>query len=183
MSRSCARAAAPAVLAGLVIGLVGALALVFRQTWLIPSLGPTIFLQLVNSAEPAARPRAILLGHAIGVAAGFGALFLCGAQDAPSVFGGQTLWPSRIAATAIAVSGTLFLQILARSKHPPAAATTMLITLGGVKPTWESVVAVGCGVTLIAALGQAARALSAGMSEAEVGAPARRRKEADVKPG
>ncbi|PPD44456.1 MAG: HPP family protein [Methylocystis sp.] len=149
--RSVSQAAAPALIGGAVIGLVGALALFFRQPWLIPSLGPTIFLQLVNAADPAARPRAILLGHAIGVAAGFGALFLCGAQGAPPVFGEQILSPGRLVATALAVGATIFVQTLAGAKHPPAAATTMLITLGGVKPAWGAVLAIAAGVALAAA--------------------------------
>lgn len=154
--RDLARAAAPALLALCVLGVVGWIAFAVRQPWLFPSLGPTVFLQAVNPADSSARPRSVLLGHAIGVAAGFASLYLCGAQGSPSVFAVEAVPLARAAATALAVGATIFLQALLRAKHPPAAATTMLITLGGMKPGWGTVVAVAAGVGLVAALGAVA---------------------------
>lgn len=159
MRRFIDDAVAPALLSALVMGCVGALSVLFRQPWLFPSLGPTIFLLAASPADPAARPRSVILGHSIGVLAGFGALFLFSAQATPAVFGADALSPGRAAATALAVGATLLLQALADAKHPPAAATTMLITLGGMKPAWDTVLAIGVGVGLVAAMGYAAGAL------------------------
>lgn len=153
------RAAAPALICFGVLAVVGALAMLAHKPWLFPSLGPTIFLLAVGPDEPAARPRNVFLGHAIGAAAGFAAIYLCGAQTAPSVFEGQGLAPSRAAATAVAVGLTLFFQTLANARHPPAAATTMLLTLGAMPPGAASAAAIAAGVTLTAGGGYAVQAL------------------------
>lgn len=146
-----------------VIAVVGALAVVTRQPWLIPSLGPTIFLQTVTPGEKAARPFNTLAGHAIGLVVGLAALFACGAAGEPSAMtaGAPTL--AQALATALAVGGTVLFQSLLNAQHPPAAATTMLITLGGLKPEAGTLLAVAIGVVLVAALGEVARrsALSA----------------------
>ena len=147
------------LLSALVMGIIVALGLWAGQAWLFPSLGPTIFLQAVTPREPAARPWNTLAGHAIGVAAGFAALFLCGAQHAPPVMSTDTLSAGRVAATALAVGATVAVQLAARAQHPPAAATTMLITLGGLKPDLETVLVIAIGVALVAALGEGARLL------------------------
>ena len=52
----------------------------------------------------------------------------------------------RVAATALAVSVTVGLQSVLNAQHPPAAATTMLVTLGGLKPNWSTVYIVSIGV-------------------------------------
>lgn len=153
-------AAYGALLSFAVIGLVGALGLFARQPWLFPSLGPTIFLLAASPDEPAARAWNTFVGHGVGVAAGFGALFLFGAQDAPAAIGAGGLSLARVAATAVAVGATVMVQALARAQHPPAAATTMLITLGAIPPGWEAALAIAAGVTLVAGLGFAARAIA-----------------------
>jgi hypothetical protein len=150
-------AARPAVFSILVIGLVGALAFASGQPWLFPSLGPTVFLQAVHPGEPASRPWNTLVGHALGVAAGFGALLLFGALDAPSAFDAAGLSPQRAGATAAAVGATIFFQLLSNARHPPAAATTMLITLGAIRPGWPAAGSIMIGVTLVAALGLGAK--------------------------
>jgi hypothetical protein len=156
MSRRVLEAAGPALFATLVMSLVGALAAILEQPWLFPSLGPTLFLL---AAAPPERPWNVFAGHAIGVAAGFGALFLFGAQDSLSAFDAGAVGAGRAAATALAVGATLLLQTLAGAKHPPAAATTMLITLGGLRPGWATVAAIAAGVSLVAGLAYAAHAL------------------------
>lgn len=100
-----------------------------------------------------------MAGHAIGVAAGFAAVFLCGAQHAPPVMSAEALSASRIAATALAVGATVALQLALSVQHPPAAATTMLITLGGLKPELDTALVIGVGVSLVAALGEGGRLL------------------------
>lgn len=60
-------------------GLVGFLALagvamISRTPFVFPSLGPTAFLLFLTPRTPPASPRHTILGHAIGIACGFGAL-------------------------------------------------------------------------------------------------------------
>jgi hypothetical protein len=173
----------PALLSSLVIGAVGGFALVAREPWLFPSLGPTIFLHMVSPGEPAARSRNTLLGHGLGALAGFAALFLAGAQDAPSAFSEECVVASRVVATALAIGGTILFQKLLDAGHPPAAATTMLITLGGMKPELRSVLAIAVGVALTTALGLAARAVSSWRSAANRAPPAQTKKQPDLEPG
>ena len=154
------------LLSALVMGIIGALGLWAGQAWLFPSLGPTIFLQAVTPQEAAARPWNTLVGHAIGVVAGFAAVFLLGAEHAPSVLSTDVLSASRVAATAFAVGATVALQLAAGAQHPPAAATTMLITLGGLKPDPHTVLVIAVGVVLVAALGEGARRLYSGRRRA-----------------
>lgn len=148
---------APMLLGGLIIGLVGGAGALLGQPCLFPSLGPTVFLQVVTPGEMSAQRRNIWLGHGVGLACGFLALFLFGAQQAPPALGADTLAASRIAATSLAISLTLGLQLLLDARHPPAAATTMLITLGGFKPQWNTLIILALGVGLVASLGEIAR--------------------------
>jgi hypothetical protein len=71
------------LLSAAVMAVVGMLGSWVGQPWLFPSLGPTIFLQAVTPDEPAARPWSTLSGHALGLAAGFAALYLFGAEADP----------------------------------------------------------------------------------------------------
>lgn len=146
-----------AIVSALVMGIVGMLGLWGGQPWLFPSLGPTIFLCAVSPNEPGARLWNTVVGHGIGVATGFAALFLFGAQHAPPALGAEGLTAARVAATALAVGATVAFQLFANARHPPAAATTMLITLGGLTPEWNTILVIAVGVGLVAALGEGAR--------------------------
>ncbi len=152
LERALASAYAP-LMSGLAMGAIGALGLATGQTWLFPSLGPTVFLQTVTPGAPGARAWNTIAGHAIGLCAGFGALFFCGADAVPAAMGGELLSLARVEATALAVAATVGAQSLLKAKHPPAAATTMLITLGGLQPTWRTVASISAGVLLISVIG------------------------------
>jgi CBS-domain-containing membrane protein len=142
-----------AIMSGLAIGAIGALALAADQPWLFPSLGPTVFIQAVTPRAPGAKIWNTIIGHAIGLGAGFVALFAFGAQNTPAVMSAEILSMQRVAATALAVSLTVGLQSILDAQHPPAAATTMLVTLGGLKSNWSTVPIVTIGVLLAAAFG------------------------------
>jgi hypothetical protein len=142
-----------AVVSGLAIGAIGALALGADQPWLFPSLGPTVFIQAVTPRASGARIWNTIVGHAIGLVAGLVALFAFGAQNTPAVMSAEILSMQRVAATALAVSVTVGLQSVLNAQHPPAAATTMLVTLGGLKPNWSTVYIVAIGVLFAAAFG------------------------------
>lgn len=142
-----------AIASGLAIGAIGALALAADQPWLFPSLGPTVFIQAVTPHEPGARIWNTIVGHAMGLGAGLVALFAFGAQYTPAVMSGEILSMQRAAATALAVSVTVGLQSVLNAQHPPAAATTMLVTLGGLKPNWNTVSIVTVGVLFASVVG------------------------------
>lgn len=129
-----------------ITGIVGGLGLAFQQPWLFPSLGPTIFVHTVTPQQEAARPWNTFVGHAIGAAAAFLSLTLFGALHAPSAMTSGQVTFSRIAASALAVALTIGGQIPARAGHAPAAATTLLITLGGFPADFATVIVLVIGI-------------------------------------
>jgi CBS-domain-containing membrane protein len=111
------------------IGIMALLALVTKQAFIFPSLGPTAFLFFYTPLAPAASPRNAIYGHLIGIAAGWGSLALFGLLDAgPAVSEGVTA--SRVGAAALSLGLTSGVMVLARAPHPPAGATTLIISLG-----------------------------------------------------
>ena len=79
-------------------------AFVSGEPFVFPSLGPTAFLLFYTPLLPASSPRNTLGGHAIGAAAGYFALVVFGLTS------GAMVW--------------------ARVPHPPAGATTLIVSLG-----------------------------------------------------
>jgi CBS domain-containing membrane protein len=111
------------------IGLLAGLAMLFRTPLVFPSLGPTAFLFFFTPNLPTASPRNTIYGHAIGIACGFGALLLTHLHHAPpAMVMGVT--PARVLAAALSLACTGALMILLKAPHPPAGATTLIISLG-----------------------------------------------------
>jgi CBS domain-containing membrane protein len=111
------------------IGLMSILALLTHSPFIFPSLGPTAFLFFYTPTTPAASPRNTVIGHGIGVLAGYFSLVVTGLTTAgPALYVGIT-WP-RVLAAALSLGLTAGLMILAKSPHPPAGATTLIISLG-----------------------------------------------------
>ena len=111
------------------IALLAAVAMVSRTPFVFPSLGPTAFLFFFTPRAPAASPRHTILGHAIGILCGYGALWVFGLQHAPPAMA-TGVSAARVGATALSLAATGALMILAKAAHPPAGATTLIISLG-----------------------------------------------------
>ncbi len=111
------------------IALLAGVAMVSRTPFVFPSLGPTAFLFFFTPRAPAATPRHTLYGHAIGIACGWAALWLFGLEHAPAA---MTVGVSaaRVGAAALSLASTGALMILLKAAHPPAGATTLIISLG-----------------------------------------------------
>lgn len=111
------------------IGLMAAAALVTGEAFVFPSLGPTAFLFFYTPLAPAASPRNALLGHAIGAGAGWLSLALFGLRDeGPATAEGVTA--ARVLAAGLSLGLTSGLMVLVRAPHPPAGATTLIVSLG-----------------------------------------------------
>lgn len=111
------------------IAILAVLAMVTRVPFVFPSLGPTAFLLFFSPNSLASTPRNTIYGHAIGIVCGYGALWLVGLQHDPSaILEGVGFF--RVLAAAISLAFTGALMIIFRAVHPPAGATTLIISLG-----------------------------------------------------
>lgn len=111
------------------IALMSLIALVTDQPFVFPSLGPTAFLLFYSPHTAAASPRNTFLGHLIGVLCGYVALAAFGLLDAgPALTVGVT--PARAAAAGLSLGLTAGFMVWLRVPHPPAGATTLIVSLG-----------------------------------------------------
>ncbi|HEY8490096.1 MAG TPA: HPP family protein [Dehalococcoidia bacterium] len=118
------------------IALMSLAALATRAPLVFPSLGPTAFLCFYTPTAPAASPRNTVLGHLIGAAVGWLSLAAFGLLDqGPAVTTGVT-WP-RVLAAACSLGFTSGLMVWCRVPHPPAGATTLIISLGILREPWQ----------------------------------------------
>jgi CBS domain-containing membrane protein len=136
---------------GLSIGLVAAVAHFFASSFLFPSLGPTAFLLFHAPTAPASSPRNTLLGHLIGALTGWLSLVVFGLLDAPPALMAGVDWP-RVGAAALSLGGTSALMVLLDAVHPPAGATTLIVSLGLMPSFWQIPILMGAVLLL---LGQA----------------------------
>ncbi|MEO8285366.1 MAG: HPP family protein [Chloroflexota bacterium] len=146
---------------GFLMLVVGVLGLLTGRPLLFPSLGPTAYLQAGSPANPAARIYNTIVGHFIGLGMGFLSVALFNAWNSPTPFADHRLAPERMGASVLAIMLTLLVALLLKAFHPPAGATTLLVTLGGFK-TLEDALTVVAGVLVIAIVGEVARRLRLG---------------------
>jgi CBS-domain-containing membrane protein len=118
------------------IGLMALVALVTGAPFIFPSLGPTAFLFFYTPTAPAASPRNTILGHAIGAAAGWVSLWLFGLTDAGPALVVGVDWP-RVLAAGLSLGLTSGVMVLLRAPHPPAGATTLIVSLGLLPEPWQ----------------------------------------------
>jgi CBS-domain-containing membrane protein len=121
------------------IALLAAVAMLSRTPFVFPSLGPTAFLFFFTPRAPAATPRHTLYGHAIGIVCGYVALRLFGLEHAPPAMV-TGVSAARVGAAALSLASTGALMILLKAAHPPAGATTLIISLGIVTSPFHLVV-------------------------------------------
>jgi CBS-domain-containing membrane protein len=163
---------APLATSALIL-LVGLIGLGVHRPWLFASLGPTAFLQVETPDHPTSRFYNVVFGHLIGLAAGFLAVVLVRAGNDPSVLTVQYLTTDRVWASVLAMALTMLGLLLLRAPHPPAASTTLLIALGGFKPTVDNALIVMAGVLIVATAGEALRRMRLGQLMPAVASRAR----------
>ncbi len=151
------------LVAGFLTLVVGGLGLIAGNLiWLFPSLGPTIYLQTEDPAQPSSQLKNVIGGHFIGSLAGYLAVFAVGIAYQPSVFTLARLSTGRVFASVIAIVITEGGVLLADVSHPPAAATTLLIALGAFPPTFTSAIELVAGIVIVAVVGELFRHLRLG---------------------
>jgi CBS domain-containing membrane protein len=127
------------------IALMAIAALVTRAPFIFPSLGPTAFLLFYTPTAPPACPRNTLCGHLIGALAGWVSLVLVGLTAAPPALTGGVDW-ARVGAAGLSLALTAGLMVILRVPHPPAGATTLIVSLGLMPHLWQ------IGVLMLAVL-------------------------------
>jgi CBS-domain-containing membrane protein len=146
-----------AVLGLVVLGLCGAVGLATKQPWLFPSLGPTVMLFFESGHEPTSRPQNALVGHLVGIGTGavlLHAFSLDGLPPAP--VGGLTTGYAVAGALSVAMT-SLVLQVV-RLPHPPAGASTLIVSLG-ILTTPTELATMAAAVVLVTVGGWGANAL------------------------
>jgi len=123
----------------LTIALLALLAVVTGSPFVFPSLGPTAYLLFIAPNQANSSPRNTILGHAIGLACGYSAYTITGAGHLPFGVHPGVYWP-RILAAALSLSFTGMFMVLLRADHPPAGATTLIVSLGIISKPQELVV-------------------------------------------
>jgi CBS-domain-containing membrane protein len=111
------------------IAIMSVAAVLTRQPLIFPSLGPTAFLLFYKPGAKTASPRATLGGHLIGMVAGYVALVVFGLTSAGPALSTSVTWP-RVGAAALSLGLTSAAMIWLGLEHPPAGATTLIVSLG-----------------------------------------------------
>lgn len=131
---------------GVAVGVPGLIALLTHHLILFASLGPTSVMIAQQPLLASTRPYNAIVGHMIGLGAGFFAVWVLGIAAQPSVFVLHLVSGPRVAAALLAIALAMGLEMLFKAQHPPGAATTLLAALGsfrlGWTDTWEVLVGV-----------------------------------------
>lgn len=135
------------------IAILAGLAMASQSPFVFPSLGPTAFLVFYMPAAPAASPRNTLCGHAVGILCGYGSLWLLGLANDPSAMV-EGVRVHRVLAAALSLAATGALMIFLGVVHPPAGATTLIISLGIItKPFQLLMIEVAVALLTLQAIG------------------------------
>lgn len=119
------------------------------------SLGPTAY-ELVETPErKSARPYNVVVGHLVGVLAGFLGLYASDAWHAPAISSGTIGWP-RIYAVVLASAVTVLVTLLIKATQPAALSTTLLVALGSLQ-TWQDGFIIMGGVLVMLLFGEPMR--------------------------
>lgn len=128
------------------IGLMALAARLTHEPLVFPSLGPTAFLLFYRPHAEASCPRNALIGHLVGALSGLAALAVFGLINQGPALGDVSM--SRIGAAAMSLGLTAAGMIWFGVPHPPAGATTLIVSLGFLD-TPKAVAVLMAGVALL----------------------------------
>ncbi len=121
-----------AVHAGTLLAVTGVVAWLTGTPFVFPSLGPTAYLLATQRTLARDRLARVIAGHTVGVAAGLASYRLL----AHGIVVTADLAPRSPALAAVVASGVLALALTSAAMlvldtvHPPACATTLIVSLG-----------------------------------------------------
>lgn len=139
-----------AVLCALVLGASALVGLAVHEPWLFPSLGPTLMVVSESPTRDVSGPRNIVVGHLVGIGAGWCALAVTGLLHAPSAVEAGLSW-RRLLAAVLSLAVTAFVLQVIRTPHPPAGASTLIVSLG-ILTTGPQLLSMVLAVLLVTAL-------------------------------
>jgi len=142
---------------GLIL-VVAALGYLTRQPLIFASLGPTAYELVEQPQMRSARTYNIVVGHLVGLGAGFLAVYLTRAWPSPNVILAGIVTEQRLWAVAIAAMLTTFVNLAIGAGQPAALATTLLVALGSMQ-TKRDAICIVAGVLIVAILGEPLRRL------------------------
>src|SRR5215469_608108 len=111
------------------IALLALLAVVTGVPFVFPSLGPTAYQLFFSPRAESSAPRNTLIGHFIGLVCGYAGFRVAGMPVSTALASGDFDWRPVVAA-ALSLGSTAALMILLKASHPPASATTLIVSLG-----------------------------------------------------
>jgi CBS-domain-containing membrane protein len=127
-----------------------------HQPLVFASLGPTAYELIETPERKTARPYNVIVGHLIGVLAGFAGLYAAHAFNSPEVATEVTL--HRAVAAALAAGLTVFFTLLLKASQPAAVSTALLIALGTLQ-LWRDAFVIMGAVLLMLVFGEPLRML------------------------
>jgi fructose-specific phosphotransferase system IIC component len=141
---------------GVLVLAVAAIAWATRQPLIFASIGPTVYELVEQPQIRSARAYNVIVGHLIGLAAGFLAVYLLHSWSAPNVLTTGIVSAARMWSVALAAALTTSGTLAVRASQPAALATTLLVSLGAMQ-TRRAAVAIILGVLITTLLGEPVR--------------------------
>lgn len=133
------------------VGLLAVLALLAQEPIIFPSVGASAFILFYRPLVAAASPRNVLLGHGIGVLTGWASLWVFGLLTAPSALDAG-MDGMRVGAIAAGMGLCAAMMVWLRAAHPPAAATSLLVSMGLIPSLWHlGLLLLGAGILVLQA--------------------------------
>jgi len=148
-SNSLARSVRAAVFATLAAALVGAIAWKTGMPFLFPALGASAFIVFALPQSPAAAPRNVIVAQFVGAATGWLCIRACSVDPSGATLSHLFGLP-HILATSLSLGVTTLLMLLLDAPHPPAGATTLIVSLGSMPQAWHiGVVVASCALLVL----------------------------------
>ncbi|RZH68839.1 HPP family protein [Natrinema altunense] len=139
---------------GVLLAVPGLLAWLTGQAFIFPSLGPTAFLLATVRDGEVTAPRRVIGGHGIGVVAGLVAYHAIAPEFGVSMTTAAPLLATAqfrvVASGVVAVVLTTGGMLATETVHPPACATTLIVSLGLLPSLVDGALIVVAVVVLVA---------------------------------
>ena len=143
---------------GALVLTVAGIGWIARMPLIFTSLGPTAYELVEKPNAPSARLYNVIVGHLVGLGAGFLSLWLLNAWGAPKVASAGFVSSPRLWAAVLACVITTAVNLAIDASQPAALSTTLLVSLGSLQKGRDAM-AIALAVFIMAAVGEPVRRL------------------------